>query len=44
MCLFMSMILISIQIKFDTDINNHELLTTIWEHIEEKKLIIISSV
>jgi hypothetical protein len=32
MCLFMSMIVILIQIKFDIDINNDELLKTIWEH------------
>jgi hypothetical protein len=30
MCLFMSTILILIQIKFDIDINNHELLKTVY--------------
>jgi hypothetical protein len=32
MCLFMSMIFILIEIKFDIDINNDELLIIIWEH------------
>jgi hypothetical protein len=32
MCLFMSMIFILIEIKFDIDINNDELLIVIWEH------------
>ncbi len=31
MCIFMSMIFISIEIKFDIEINNDELLI-IWEH------------
>jgi hypothetical protein len=30
------MIFIFIQIKFDIDINNDELLKTIWEHKREK--------
>ncbi len=34
MCYFM--IFIFIQIKFDIDINNDELLKTIWEHKKEK--------
>jgi hypothetical protein len=34
MCLFMSIISILIQIKFDIDINNDELLKTIWKHKE----------
>jgi hypothetical protein len=34
-----------IQIKFDIDVNDDELLETIWKHEKkEKKLIIISSV
>ncbi len=36
MCLFMSMIFILIEIKFDIDINNDELLITIWEIIRRK--------
>jgi hypothetical protein len=36
----MSMIVILIQIKFDIDINNDELLKTVWKHMEKKKLII----
>jgi len=32
MCLFMSMIFILIEIKFNIDINNDELLIIIWEH------------
>jgi hypothetical protein len=32
MCLFMSMIFILIEIKFDIDINNDELLVIMWEH------------
>jgi len=39
------MIFFKIQIKFDIDVNNDELLETIWEHEKkEKKLIVISSV
>jgi hypothetical protein len=34
MCLFISMIFILIQIKFDININNDELLENIWEHKE----------
>jgi hypothetical protein len=33
----MSMIFISIQIKFDIDINYDELLETVWEHNNRKK-------
>jgi len=33
----MSMIFILIQIEFDIDINNDELLNTIWEHKKGKK-------
>jgi hypothetical protein len=36
MCLFMSMIFILIQIKFDIDINNDEILKTIWKHKGKK--------
>jgi hypothetical protein len=36
MCIFMSMIFILIQIKFDIDINNDELLQTMWEHKKKK--------
>jgi hypothetical protein len=36
MCIFMSMIFILIQIKFDIDINNDELLKTIREHKKRK--------
>jgi hypothetical protein len=36
MCYFMFMIFILIQIKFDIEINNDELLKTIWEHKREK--------
>jgi hypothetical protein len=43
MCLFMSMLFISIQIKFDIDINNDELLKTTWKY-KEKKLIVIGNV
>jgi len=32
MCLFMSMIFILIEVKFDIDINNDELLIVIWKH------------
>jgi hypothetical protein len=39
MCLFMSMIFILIQIKFEIDTNNDELLNTIWEHKTMKKYI-----
>jgi len=38
----MSIILILIQIKFDTEINNDELLKIIWKH-KKNKLIVISS-
>jgi hypothetical protein len=38
-CLFMSMIFILIQIEFDIDINNDELLNTIWEHKKGKKIV-----
>jgi hypothetical protein len=42
---FMSMIFLLIQIKFDIDVNNDELLETIWEHEKkEKKLIFTCSV
>ncbi len=37
MCLFMSMIFISIWIKFNIDINNRELLENIWEHKKKEK-------
>jgi hypothetical protein len=45
----MSMIFILIQIKFHIDINNDELLKTIWKHKGEKnktkqKLIVTSNV
>jgi hypothetical protein len=43
MCIFMSIMFILIQIKFDIDINNDELLETIWKH-KKKKLIVTSSV
>jgi hypothetical protein len=33
----MSMIFILIQIKFDIDINNDELLQTMWEHKKKEK-------
>ncbi len=36
-CLFMSMKCILFIIKFDTDINNNELLKTIWKHKEKIK-------
>ncbi len=36
MCIFMSTMLILIQIKFDIDINNDKLLETIQEHKEKK--------
>jgi hypothetical protein len=36
MCLFMFMIFILIEIKFDIDISNDELLITIWEHNKKK--------
>jgi hypothetical protein len=40
----MFMIFILIQMKFDIDINNNELLKNIWKHKKsEKKLIVISS-
>jgi hypothetical protein len=32
MCIFMSMMFILIEITFDIDINNDELLIIIWEH------------
>jgi hypothetical protein len=32
MCFFMFMIFVLIEIKFDIDINNDELLIIIWEH------------
>jgi hypothetical protein len=35
-CLFMCMSFILIQIKFDIDINNDELLKTIWKHKKKK--------
>jgi len=35
-CLFMSMIFILIEIKFDIDINNDELLIIIWELNKEE--------
>jgi len=37
MCLFMSMIFILIQIKFDIDINNDELLETIHWNIRRER-------
>jgi hypothetical protein len=37
MCIFMSTIFILILIKFDIDINNDELLETIWEHKKTKE-------
>jgi hypothetical protein len=45
MCIFMSMIFILIQIKFYIDINNDELLETIYGNIrkEKKNLIIIGN-
>jgi len=36
-CLFMSMVFPSIQMKFDIEINNDELLENIWEHKKSKK-------
>jgi hypothetical protein len=42
MCLFMSMIFILIEIKFDIDINNDELLITIWE-INRRKIVTSSA-
>jgi hypothetical protein len=36
-CLFISMIFILIQIKFDVKRNNDELLENIWEHKGKKK-------
>jgi hypothetical protein len=44
MCLFISMIFTLIQIKFDININNDELLENIWEHKGKKKLIVTGSV
>jgi hypothetical protein len=38
MFLFMSMLFILIKMKFDIDINNDELLTTIWEHCKKESL------
>jgi hypothetical protein len=35
----MSMIFILSQIRFDIDINNDELLKTIWEHKKRKNII-----
>jgi hypothetical protein len=44
MCLFMSMKCILIYIKFDIDINNNEILKTIWKHkIKIKSLIITNN-
>ncbi len=37
MCLFHVHDIISIQIKFDIDINYDELLETMWEHNNRKK-------
>jgi hypothetical protein len=37
MCLFMSMIFILIQIKFDIDINNDELLETMHGNIRRER-------
>jgi hypothetical protein len=37
MCLFMSMIFILIQIKFDIDMNNDELLETILGNIRRER-------
>jgi len=39
MCLFMSMTFILIQIKFDIDIHNDELLKTIWKHTKRKRKV-----
>jgi hypothetical protein len=36
MCIFMFMIFILIEIKFDIDIHNDELLIIIWEHIKKE--------
>jgi hypothetical protein len=35
----MSMIFILIQIKFNIDINNDELLETIWKHLKKKVIV-----
>lgn len=35
-CLFMCVKFISIQIKLEIDVNNDELLKTIWEHTRKK--------
>ncbi len=44
MCIFVFMIFNPNYIKFKIDINNDELLKTIWEHKQkEKKLIIIGN-
>ncbi len=40
----MSMIFILIQIKFNIDINNNELLKTIWEHKKRKRFSWLSLV
>jgi hypothetical protein len=42
MCIFVSMIFILVQIKFDIYINNDELLETKWKH-KKKKLMITSN-
>jgi hypothetical protein len=40
MCLFMCMVFTLIQIKYDIDINNDELLEIIyWKHKKRKKII-----
>jgi hypothetical protein len=39
---FLSMTCMLIQIKFDVDINNDELLKTIWKHKKKRKLLIIT--
>jgi len=39
----MCMSFILIQIKFDIDINNDELLKTVWKHKGEKKMIFCGS-
>jgi hypothetical protein len=37
-CLFMSIVFILIQIKFDIHINNDELFKTIWKHKKKNKI------
>jgi hypothetical protein len=37
----MSMIFLLIQIKFDIDVNNDELLETIWKHEKKRKYSMI---